>query len=92
MKKTLATIIEPIKNATGCGINIFKEDGQYVWGYFGWWHKLPEGTQMQHYPLGDVDFNELKATATEAISGTGFKMYDATTEDGAPAVKLYLAD
>lgn len=91
MKKTFATIIEPIKNANGCGVNIFKNNGKYVWAYFGWADKIPEGMLFHEYPLGDVAFNELKAAATEAISGTGFEMFDATTADGAPAIKIFLS-
>lgn len=88
--KSLAKILEPIKTAHGCGVNIFKENDQYVWGYFGWFHKIPSGMQMMYYQLEEENFSEIKMVAESVAAEFGFKVFDAKTEDGSPALKLYL--
>ena len=83
-------ILEPIKDAHGCGINIRKRNGQYVWGYFGWYQKIPSGMQMKFYKLEEEDFSKIRTAAESAATEFGFKIFDVKTKDGAPALKLYL--
>lgn len=91
MKEKIAAILEPIKEADGCGVCIYKEDGRYVYNYFGFPHKMPEECCFRTFSLsrGRVDPQELKEAAEAAIRDTGFKMYEGIYR-GAPVIKLYL--
>ena len=86
IKEKIEEIINPIMGAWGCGLTLYKKGEEFRWGYFGFGHKLHEGTETRTFSFGKVDFETLKTAVNAVIENTEFRVF----EGGEPAIKIYL--